>query len=982
MGCECSSSKSTGTREKKKEPISIVLKPPVKIAVDSKEVKEQWLNDQTKLIEFFKSFGSSCNLSGFSLIKKTKFKIIKDYFNKFEVIKERKFSLVKKSLINLNEETIREIKEKINVFFQKNPELQRYNDFKLLDSNLILMCEKSDLLLKLQRIFSPTQTISLQTLKEEYISVSNKNKAIFIFYSKIENLTIYETEKIKEMYNMSQNNKNLIDFFLVYVHDIANDQLLRSVLDNLEEKGLNRIHNTFLMDPEECRKYIRRNTLESDGCYVFDKGVLKFAGDLMDFYLDDVKLYIEKDQIQYDRNEYSSKKLYLCDYFLNKFPASNLNKCPFSFDVNITKYVSIDFHMDDSPENNLKLEKKFLFFEPIHVIIEYYSKVYPSIEFNLEGFKSNSKLINFVEIVDYYSEILSLLTNNYFSVQKEITYNNNEINSFVLSKLNTSQGENISIEIENEDKFEKYFDFNYNPRKSVHVYHHVNQDNKYVLNNTSVNIFKSITSYNKYNITDMVFLPELDVDLNKEVSVEFFYKGKFEEKSINVEFHQDKANIVLILNDIQGKTEKELDSILSLLNGFKESKDTMQDFYFFPMFIGYGNIDYDFSKFKELKFEEILHLSNNKQNLINLKFWFHSKSFFFKYSFILIDINKKVRYVGNLSEINLASTLKEINSKAGKLVFKENKVLNNNKHIKTIKENLTSIFKEINVRYHPYINFHYKKLYDYTSKKLVRHYYKDIKLHLIIKDKTRSLKNSLLNKFLESIQNVIEPNVIEIQTISIEIKAEKSVFYCFYCAKEVGRVSKLNAVKEPDTIFYYNQYERSFICLQCEENYNSKKDNKVKLPDLVYIKYSEFDGNIFNEIISDFYSINKLNNISDLNCFICGNNLLQQDVIYLPLNEFHYEWEYTWDGQQSSLKYSPIYLCNDNCFNIISGKVFRNFNEKQAKNLKFLNISHKSMIMKKFTISKVYNDNLGSSYSNSVSGNSEEVNNEGVSNKS
>ncbi len=400
------------------------------------------------------------------------------------------------------------------------------------------------------------------------------------------------------------------------------------------------------------------------------------------------------------------------------------------------------------------------------------------------------------------------------------------------------------------------------------------------------------------------------------------------------------------------------------------------------MFIGYGNIDYDFSKFKELKFEEILHLSNNKQNLINLKFWFHSKSFFFKYSFILIDINKKVRYVGNLSEINLASTLKEINSKAGKLVFKENKVLNNNKHIKTIKENLTSIFKEINVRYHPYINFHYKKLYDYTSKKLVRHYYKDIKLHLIIKDKTRSLKNSLLNKFLESIQNVIEPNVIEIQTISIEIKAEKSVFYCFYCAKEVGRVSKLNAVKEPDTIFYYNQYERSFICLQCEENYNSKKDNKVKLPDLVYIKYSEFDGNIFNEIISDFYSINKLNNISDLNCFICGNNLLQQDVIYLPLNEFHYEWEYTWDGQQSSLKYSPIYLCNDNCFNIISGKVFRNFNEKQAKNLKFLNISHKSMIMKKFTISKVYNDNLGSSYSNSVSGNSEEVNNEGVSNKS
>ena len=195
---------------------------------------------------------------------------------------------------------------------------------------------------------------------------------------------------------------------------------------------------------------------------------------------------------------------------------------------------------------------------------------------------------------------MSVLSNDFCSLVKKSSFNDVEIISFILKKLNISKKEKLVIEIENDDKFEKYFNYNYNPKKKVRIYYNVNEDNKDSLNNNSDNLFKSLSSYSKYNITDMIFLPEIDSELTNEKSLEFFYKGKFEDKSINVNFEYDKAKIILILNDIQGNSEKELDIILTLLNSIKESNEIKktQDFSFFPVFVGYGNIDYDFSKFK------------------------------------------------------------------------------------------------------------------------------------------------------------------------------------------------------------------------------------------------------------------------------------------------------------------------------------------------------------------------------------------------
>ena len=104
---------------------------------------------------------------------------------------------------------------------------------------------------------------------------------------------------------------------------------------------------------------------------------------------------------------------------------------------------------------------------------------------------------------------------------------------------------------------------------------------------------------------------------------------------------------------------------------------------------------------------------------------------------------------------------------------------------------------------------------------------------------------------------------------------------------------------------------------------------------------------------------------TDLKCFICENNLLQQDTIYLLINDFHYEWEFTWD----CLKYSPLYLG------------FFNFNEKQSNKMKMLNLNQKSLIFKKLAIHKTFNENF-SSYSNSISAASEDINIEKISSKS
>ena len=986
MGCECSSNKNNS-----KQGLSTKIyfsKVPDKIEIDSKEIKEQWHNEESKIIEFFRSIYQTYNLSFFDLIKVTKFKLSKDFFNKFEVIKERKFSLVKKNATSINEDLLREIKENIDQFFQKFPELQRYNDFKLLDINLILLGEKSEAMLKIQKIFSPQQNISLQSLKEEYISVYNTTKInIFIFYSKIENLSIYESDKIKEIHSLSQTNKNLIDFYLVYVHDIANDQLLRSVLENLEEKGLDKIQNTYLMDPEECRRYIRRETLESDGCYIFDKGVLKFAGDLMNLFIDDVKFYMENNKTQYQKSDYTTRKLYICDYFLKTFDNSNLNLFPFSFNIDLIKYVNIEYSIKKEVENEVvSFEKKFLYFGPIQAKIDYYSKIFKSSEFKIEGWKSKNSQVNLNEILEYLTKNLSVLSNDFCSLVKKSSFNDVEIISFILKKLNISKKEKLVIEIENDDKFEKYFNYNYNPKKKVRIYYNVNEDNKDSLNNNSDNLFKSLSSYSKYNITDMIFLPEIDSELTNEKSLEFFYKGKFEDKSINVNFEYDKAKIILILNDIQGNSEKELDIILTLLNSIKESNEIKktQDFSFFPVFVGYGNIDYDFSKFKQLNFENILHLSNNnRQNLINFKFWFHSKSYNFKYSFILLDTNKKVRYVGNLSEIDINLTLTEFNTKSGKIVVKENKIINDNNKIKDIKTKLITIFKELNVKYNPYINFNYKKLYEYQEDKLIKNYYKEIKLNLIIKDKTKTSGNNILINLLDLIKNSVDLNIINVPSTSIEIENINNIIYC-NCGKEVGRTSKGNSSTCKESFFYYNPIEKQILCQYCEETYNNKKENRIKLPELIYIKFEEYDENQFNEIIDDFFTINKVESIANLKCFICENNFLEQENIYLLLNDFHYEWEYTWDAQPSTLKYSPIYICNDNCFNTISGKVLTNFNQKQACNIKQLNLKQKTLILKKFTISRNFNDGIGSSLSSisGASGASEDINNENISNKS
>ena len=81
MGCECSSNKNNS-----KQGLSTKIyfsKVPDKIEIDSKEIKEQWHNEESKIIEFFRSIYQTYNLSFFDLIKVTKFKLSKDFFNKF-----------------------------------------------------------------------------------------------------------------------------------------------------------------------------------------------------------------------------------------------------------------------------------------------------------------------------------------------------------------------------------------------------------------------------------------------------------------------------------------------------------------------------------------------------------------------------------------------------------------------------------------------------------------------------------------------------------------------------------------------------------------------------------------------------------------------------------------------------------------------------------------------------------------------------------
>jgi hypothetical protein len=305
----------------------------------------------------------------------------------------------------------------------------------------------------------------------------------------------------------------------------------------------------------------------------------------------------------------------------------------------------------------------------------------------------------------------------------------------------------------------------------------------------------------------------------------------------------------------------------------------------------------------------------------------------------LLDKKNNVAYAGICDDINLRGSIINLHENSYVKYMKHyplnledftNEIKPRIKEIEQIIERafIKKLYEDEILLYRPYVSFSYCKCVNYIDDKCDNDVYiNNLRLRILVKEKHKNfiLKNVELKEHFK----IIKEYGTTILIIPIPCENLQIEYKCKLCNKGINKKKG----------FFYNQNEKSTICLNCEKNLNQ---NNIFL---IYIKSTNID----KEIISELYNFNikyelEIGSSLGQNCKIC-NELLINDF-YLNLTHFN---------QLSDVSpLLPIDICSD-CFNIIEkGEDFKKKKLKEKFN-KF-GLSYEQMIYKKINSRNLNND--------------------------
>ena len=547
----------------------------------------------------------------------------------------------------------------------------------------------------------------------------------------------------------------------------------------------------------------------------------------------------------------------------------------------------------------------------------------------------------------------------------------------------------------------------------------INNYISYKRNSISINLNNGVKSYN----TSKIDLTEVNKNSNNKIrtSVPIQYVN-FEPdilEEFDSKYTKPKISIIFYTTEDEDVLNR-LNIFFKKLNDFDNKHNTNESFHkiLFRRMDSKCCVNLSNNNNKIPDFINEYATSNNikviklpkKLELINIQ------NLFKEYLIILTNTKNEIIYSGSGSDIDLEKTLLNILEENNNIIYNKNypilndtkksdcfnkrikkKILhivefislwldnynnnntidsscfkskfNYNKNDKSLKGGIYQYIKDriilntnYNYIYKPFIEFNYKKIYQFNEKDKLNCFLKDFKFSITVKDIHKGLLETEQIKELEHfiINETNGQFIFDYSTITINLnlkllknKTINNKLNCTKCDKEINfsfshtNESNINY----NDCLYYDYLNQQIFCINCETIINNLQSLIVHPNNLVYIYANKYDKinkeyTVLKEVIElntvDKYpnSEQLLDEEDDINCGICNEILKGDNIVWLSLIHFN-----NYDNKNENL-----IICNRKCFSIIINRDYNLFDLNEIKRINYNCIDLENLVFKKIVL--------------------------------
>jgi hypothetical protein len=912
MGCSCGRDLPNSREERKNGSIIENSKGGNNnLEIINKIRKEKWKLDKTKLLNyFFEVFEKYKSENGESpavkLMYSSMIKQNKDMYSLPDLFFIQKFSFIKENKnINWNIKPYSKIKQDIEDFFITNPDLNNYNGFDFNSINQLLPYESTDL----ELIFAKTSNF-----EKVQIEVGKDDIVIIILFS----YNNYKPcQKIKELTNYLIENPILRDKVRIIpiLNEVAySKEDAKNKEDVLSLLGFLNFHLvTYVLTEsnDNLRDYISWENEESSISLIFDReGLIRKVCLPSEIYVDDIKHLLD-DVFIYDKKKFSEDKKIIMQ--------------PSSFDglkaVSQESAISYSLWIKKNKIYSSLDQIKSVYYLPPHLYCSYSTKLGPAKEelVNSVCSKVSSVCLSFVKPITG-KEIQGVISYELSKMKERNSWI--EQQSYLL-------GFNVTVLMHR-----NYF-FGKTKETELALTYYLNDENSLDLETLikDINFLRAYPQLPKFG--PISYQPEMDKPIPNLLSL---HDENDTEDILDLsDITKPKAIfIVSYQTDDKIKFDKYKQSFWENIQKFIGT-DGRYDLHVIYRGDSFDNAveiqDHDMFKQKVFLWKSSNHDSDLRINVDKP----------FDYLVILLNKNNQVRYVGDLTDLDIASSLGKLLHDKPLVLLKNN--LKNQSNFSDFKQKLAFLgkglhkhFDELGFIYKPFVEFKYSHNLEIIENKDNNSIYHSFSLKLILKD----VSKDIINKpdvvfFLKYFKNEFSGNL----TIDyIETTSISDIGKCFYCPN----------VFNCNYPHFFDSESNTFMCQICESQKNVPESGLFHPTNLIYLSYE--NPAVLREIVKKYFEENKqslnylegLENANNALCSICETKISSQKIVWYSMIDI-------FDNHDNSL---PILLCDSFCFPLLTRRDVQSgqgFSERQVANIKMNCIDSRNLVYKKVIMS-------------------------------